>query len=715
MMETSTRSARNRRVVAILGWGILVGTAMILWNGRLQESIRSVGDEPVAFLLATFSAFVGVFAWLLFNPGRRAASESPVLFFAAAATLFPPPIIGFCLMPVDSPLRGWLAFALFLLCVIAVLSHVPDDFFGIPRGRSSYMTPLPTFDSVDDHIMNPKAAWFTFEDLTRILPDTERPSLAPRSYLQQDVSRTAPSHVRGQDKVATDVDDILGSDFDLGLLDEDLTDFDQLSSNQSTRQAPKSGRIQNNPIIDRQQANPGQKNRNATRFRESTDRQHRREEDSQQLTKESVFESFEQSSNSTRTNSLAPYSAASGNLKTLAQRRQKSQSGGFILPARVTAGTAPASDSGAATADAIRSQLAGKERISASRKSGTGLAPSSRQAFRNQPADSTSTKSTNSSADTETEYGTRDVHRGQQSRDVRQKERQSESTGTSRQQAQTKDQPSKESGVVSEPESRDQTPENSSRSERVSRFERRQKAADRNTKQPDQSEASSTQADRKLVRKADRQGSNTDTTADSTDLKSRDDSKPKRRSALDIATTGILGASAAAGITAADSSSAQSTTDSDASTSQGLFGSVRDLFQKSKSSDEETSQLADAGADEFESAVEAVQPERSSPERSSDKDVVTERTIDASGAEMVEGVAVVQFERGQKKANIHIPFSPPLQGVPEVDVECVGGESLRLKVPTPQPFGMRIEARRSNTSEAMEAEIAFAAIAEPEE
>ena len=82
---------------------------------------------------------------------------------------------------------------------------------------------------------------------------------------------------------------------------------------------------------------------------------------------------------------------------------------------------------------------------------------------------------------------------------------------------------------------------------------------------------------------------------------------------------------------------------------------------------------------------------------------------------MVEGVAVVQFERGQKKANIHIPFSPPLQGVPEVDVECVGGESLRLKVPTPQPFGMRIEARRSNTSEAMEAEIAFAAIAEPEE
>ena len=176
-------------------------------------------------------------------------------------------------------------------------------------------------------------------------------------------------------------------------------------------------------------------------------------------------------------------------------------------------------------------------------------------------------------------------------------------------------------------------------------------------------------------------------------MKSRDDSKPKRRSALDIATTGILGASAAAGITAADSSSAQSTTDSDASTSQGLFGSVRDLFQKSKSSDEETSQLADAGADEFESAVEAVQPERSS-----DKDVVTERTIDASGAEMVEGVAVVQFERGQKKANIHIPFSPPLQGVPEVDVECVGGESLRLKVPTPQPFGMRIEARRSNTS-----------------
>lgn len=706
MMETSTRSARNRRVVAILGWGVLVGTAMILWNGRLQNSTRTVSDERVAFVLAAFSAFVGVFAWLLFNPGRRAASESPVLFFAAAATLFPPPIIGFCLMPVDSPLRGWLAFALFLLCVIAVLSHVPDDFFGVPRGRSSYMTPIPTFDSVDDAIMSPEAAWFTFEDLTRILPDAERPSLSPRSYLQQDIVRPTTPSVRSQDKVASEVDDILGSDFDLGLLDEDFTDFDRPSS-------------RSEPSLQRSSDKPGRaeqrRNIETAARPETVGSGRRRESVSEQIENASVFESFERSKTSTEPNPSQRYVAASGNSVTTSQRKRRFQS-----PVDVASGTATT----------IRNQLASKNRHTVSGQAGSGLAAASRQSFLNQSSEArTRSQATDDlkatghrreSAEAEAEYGTLDIHRGRQpssqereeqrsqsasstrQQDRRRKERQNQDTTTAPrpQESTSEDSHTAGSRPRTDSEDRKERTEQSSRSERVSRYEQRQQAANRQTNdietgRSERLEDSSRETDRKLVRK---------TTSGKVAAEPIEEPKQKRRSALDIATAGILGAGAATGLTKTDSQPGRETTDLDTAASQGLFGTVRDLFSKPKKSSEE----APTGADEFESAVESVSG------RDTNQDVALERTIDASGSEMVEGVAVVRFERGQKKANIHIPFSPPMKGTPEVEVECVGDEQLRLKVPMAQPYGMRIEARRSNTSETLEAEIGFAAMAEEE-
>jgi hypothetical protein len=199
MNETvSTRSSRNRRVVALMGWGCLVITAFFMSSARQTDSIRAVTDEPVAFILAAFAAFVGVFAWMLYNPGRRTAPEAWSLAFAALATLFPPSIIGFCLMPVESPLRWWLALGLFLLCVVAVLSHVPDEFFGVPRGRSSYLTPIPAFDRVEGTVLDPNASWFTREDLTRVVLDAPRPSLAPRSYLQRPETVRAGVPVRAE-------------------------------------------------------------------------------------------------------------------------------------------------------------------------------------------------------------------------------------------------------------------------------------------------------------------------------------------------------------------------------------------------------------------------------------------------------------------------------------------------------------------------------------
>lgn len=764
MMETSTRSARNRRIVAILGWMVLVSTSIILLMGRfswiarllwvdhLVATSRTVDFEPTACILAVFAAFVGVFAWLLFNPGRRSASESPVLFFAAAATLFPPPIIAFCLMPIESPGRAWVvAFGIFTLCVIAVLSHVPDDFFGVPRGRSSYMTPIPTFDSVDNSIMNPDAAWFTFEDLTRILPDAERPSLAPRSYLQQETGRAATTTLRGQDKVASEVDDILGSDFDLGLLDDDFTDIDRPA---------RSGQTSPKPDARRQKPTGRTATNQNQTARQTASRQP--VADSNVAADDNVFESFDRMPRKTPSSQSAMYLAASASQTRFAAKKRKNRQTQMPVP-----------DTGLS----VRDQLKSKNRQSASGHSGMGLSSSSRQSFKTQnqaiPPVSKPLIPRREEDDSDIGYGTLDVHRGQQPNRSRDEDRSGQSTDTSRQQDRLakeradreradreraeqqradreradkeraeqqradreradkeraeqqradreradKERADRERERVelerrrkereaadqaraaerarqTEQTASDDSSTESTSSQRLSRYEQRQQQAKKaNTA------AGPTADQRDSDRKLTRQG-----TSHSTSDATAED-KPKRRSALDIATAGILGAGVAAQATSAERDAVAETSDLDSAASQGLFGTVRDLFSKPKKPSDVDTTLAE----DFDAAVESVQAPRNT-----NRDVAIERTIDASGAEMVEGVAVVRFERGQKKANVHIPFSPPLKGNPEVEVECVGDEQLRLKVPMAEPYGMRIEARRSNTSESMEAEIGFAAMAEEE-
>ena len=91
-----------------------------------------------------------------------------------------------------------------------------------------------------------------------------------------------------------------------------------------------------------------------------------------------------------------------------------------------------------------------------------------------------------------------------------------------------------------------------------------------------------------------------------------------------------------------------------------------------------------------------------------------ERTKDEHGSELVEGVMMIRFDKGQKRANLHIPFSPPLPGMPEVECECVGDVPLRLKVPVKQSYGIRIEARRTDASDDLETQVGFAAVYTPE-
>ena len=94
-------------------------------------------------------------------------------------------------------------------------------------------------------------------------------------------------------------------------------------------------------------------------------------------------------------------------------------------------------------------------------------------------------------------------------------------------------------------------------------------------------------------------------------------------------------------------------------------------------------------------------------------DVTMERVKDEHGSEMVEGTINVFFEVGQKRAHLHVPFSPPLEGLPEVECEAVSDDSVRCKVAVRQPYGIRIEVRRSDASSALRTDVGFAAVYSP--
>lgn len=138
----TSRSARNRRTMAILAWTGMTAVAILLWVCRRNGTISGNATEPIALMLSAYAAFVSIFSWMLFAPGRRALKESPALFFSAAFTLLPPCIIAFHLMPPESALRGWLTLGMFGFGAIAILSPVPEEFFAIPRERQSYLRPV---------------------------------------------------------------------------------------------------------------------------------------------------------------------------------------------------------------------------------------------------------------------------------------------------------------------------------------------------------------------------------------------------------------------------------------------------------------------------------------------------------------------------------------------------------------------------------------------
>ena len=619
MNETvSTRSSRNRRVVALMGWGCLVITAFFMSSARQTDSIRAVTDEPVAFILAAFAAFVGVFAWMLYNPGRRTAPEAWSLAFAALATLFPPSIIGFCLMPVESPLRWWLALGLFLLCVVAVLSHVPDEFFGVPRGRSSYLTPIPAFDRVEGTVLDPNASWFTREDLTRVVLDAPRPSLAPRSYLQRPETVRAGVPVRAEVRQVSEVDDILGTNFDLGLLEDEFS-FDD----QPTRQSALSpARRKPSPLHQE----PTQ---------QTTHVDHSRGQSRQ--TGGSVYTNYNPDSgrlrNSQRTRREAARQRTVGNTTDRTSRHASS------LRVEPAVGRGSVTDYAAGIA---------ASRI-ADRPQPSDVAPADDLADRARRGD-----------EAEREARDREVTRQRAEADAQRE--------ADRRQREARQ---REAQLRRETEEREARALKETRDSQQTRYGKsRQQSRDADTDSP---------------------------------------------AARSIAGIGAIpvpfgGVEAPRGFLEEQSPSTRQ-----------LFGQT---IEKVSSKSRETTDQPQADRSQRRSRYDAEEREGSrtpptptpTPTASmrasslKSQQQAFERTKDEDGSELVEGVMQVHFDQGQKRANVHIPFSPPLPGMPEVDCECVGGEDLRLKVPVRQSYGIRIEARRSNADQPLDAEIGFSAV-----
>ena len=138
---------------------------------------------------------------------------------------------------------------------------------------------------------------------------------------------------------------------------------------------------------------------------------------------------------------------------------------------------------------------------------------------------------------------------------------------------------------------------------------------------------------------------------------------------------------------------------------------VKNVFELDRQIKEEEAQnLRNIDSDIDSSMNSAITPTtRTSPL----SDVKMERIKDEYGGEMVDGTIRVYFEVGQKRAHLHVPFSPPLHGLPEVECEAISDDSVRCKVAVRQPYGIRIEARRSDASRALNTDIGFAAVYTP--
>lgn len=80
--------------------------------------------------------------------------------------------------------------------------------------------------------------------------------------------------------------------------------------------------------------------------------------------------------------------------------------------------------------------------------------------------------------------------------------------------------------------------------------------------------------------------------------------------------------------------------------------------------------------------------------------------------EVIEGAIRVTFASGSKQVAVHLPFSPPMTGLPEFEAEPLDDADLNVQVTSTHSYGVRFEVtRRHGLEERLVAEIGYLASA----
>jgi hypothetical protein len=73
--------------------------------------------------------------------------------------------------------------------------------------------------------------------------------------------------------------------------------------------------------------------------------------------------------------------------------------------------------------------------------------------------------------------------------------------------------------------------------------------------------------------------------------------------------------------------------------------------------------------------------------------MAVQRNRQPDGGETIAGTLQAEFAAGQRTADLHLSFCPPLSGIPQVEAETIAGPPARVKVAQVLHGGLRLEVR----------------------
>lgn len=84
-------------------------------------------------------------------------------------------------------------------------------------------------------------------------------------------------------------------------------------------------------------------------------------------------------------------------------------------------------------------------------------------------------------------------------------------------------------------------------------------------------------------------------------------------------------------------------------------------------------------------------------EESTDETMIqqTTRFRTEEGTDRFEGTFCVEFLDDQKTTSVHVPFCPMFDSTPKIEAFLLDAVDAKLTVDRPQPFGVRVEVKRS--------------------